>query len=125
VAMLDRWVAGLVRYPEARPNFVMLNEIPLRLREHAEHQQQKAEAAVAEVMALEEQAIDAAGGKPIREALAAARARIESIDAEVVDLEDRRDAAAQAQRGLAQGSDPAFSAAVANLAHSLGRADIE
>ena len=125
VAMLDRWVAGLVRYPEARPNFAMLNEIPMRLREHAERQQHKAEAAVAEVMALEEQAIDAAGGKPIREALAAARVRIDAIDAEVVDLEDRRDEAAGARRDLAQGSDPAFSSAVSGLAQSLGRADIE
>jgi hypothetical protein len=118
-------VAGLVRYPEARPNFAMLNEIPLRLREHAERQKQKAEAAVAEVVALEEAAVDAAGGKPVREALAEARSRMEAIDAEVVKLEDARDDAAQAQRELAQGSDPAFASAVSSLAASLGRADVE
>ena len=38
-------IARLVGYPEARPNFAMLNEIPMRLREHAERQQQIAEAA--------------------------------------------------------------------------------
>ena len=40
IQYLDGLVAGLVGYPEARPNFAMLNEIPLRLREHAERQQQ-------------------------------------------------------------------------------------
>jgi hypothetical protein len=125
VTSLDRWVAGLVRFPEARPNFAMLNEIPMRLREHAERQKQKAEAAVAEVVALEEAAVDAAGGKPVREALAEARSRMEAIDAEVVKLEDARDDAAQAQRELAQGSDPAFASAVSSLAASLGRTDVE
>ena len=125
ITALDRWVAGLVRYPEARPNFAMLNEIPMRLREHAERQKEKAEAAVAEVVALEEAAVDAAGGKPIRDALEAAINRIEAIDQEMVELEDARDEAAQAQRELAQGSDPAFADAVSTLATSLGRADIQ
>src|SRR5690606_32059063 len=39
VRWLDGLVAQLVGYPEARPNFAMLNEIPLRLRDHAERQQ--------------------------------------------------------------------------------------
>src|SRR5690606_31869407 len=45
VRWLDGMVAKLVGYREARPNFAMLNEIPLRLREHAERQEQLAEAA--------------------------------------------------------------------------------
>src|SRR5690606_24262257 len=36
VAWLDGKVAALIGFPEARPNFSMLNEIPLRLREHAD-----------------------------------------------------------------------------------------
>lgn len=35
VRMLDRWVARLVRYQEARPNYHMLLELPARLGEHA------------------------------------------------------------------------------------------
>jgi hypothetical protein len=124
VRWLDGMVAGLVGYPEARPNFAMLNEIPLRLREHAEAQRAKAEAAVAEVTALQEAAVDVAGGKPIREALTAARARITAIDGEIVAIEDARDDAAKAQRDLAQG-DPAFAGALTGLAESLGRADIQ
>ncbi|MDP3316786.1 MAG: hypothetical protein Q8M47_12080, partial [Devosia sp.] len=45
IQTLDAWVARLVDFPKARVNFAMLNEIPMRLREHAERQEQIAEAA--------------------------------------------------------------------------------
>lgn len=124
ISYLDSLVAGLVGYPEARVNFAMLNDIPLRLREHADRQQQAAQKALAEVEALEDKAIDAAGGKPVRDALAAAEARIAAIDEETVRIEDQRDEEARHQRDLAQGADPAFSEAVTGLAAVLGREDI-
>lgn len=125
IQLLDFWVARLVGFPEARVNFAMLNEIPMRLREHAERQEQAAEAAEAEVVALEKAAVDAGGGKPARLRLEAAQARIAEIDAQMVALEDKRDEQLKAQRDLAQGSDPAFSAAVNGLAEALGREDIQ
>jgi hypothetical protein len=125
IAALDGWVAGLVGFPVARANFAMLNEIPMRLREHAERQDQIADAAEAEVVALEKAAVDAGGGKPARLKLEAAQARIAEIDAQMVTLEDKRDEQLKAQRDLAQGSDPAFSAAVNGLAEALGREDIQ
>lgn len=125
---LERWldgmVARMVRYDDARPNFAMLNEIPLRLREHAERQMAIAQAAEEEVDALEEAAIDAAGGKPVREALVAAQARLEKIDTEMAELEDARDEQARAFRHLAEGRDPAFEDANRILAESLGQQDI-
>jgi hypothetical protein len=124
-AWLDSLVAGLVGYPEARVNFAMLNEIPMRLREHAERQDQIADAAEAEVVVLEKAAVDAGGGKPARLKLEAAQARIAEIDAQMVTLEDKRDEQLKVQRDLAQGSDPAFSAAVNGLAEALGREDIQ
>jgi hypothetical protein len=54
-----------------------------------------------------------------------AEARIAAIDEEMVAAEDKRDDLAKAQRELAQGSDPAFSSAVAGLAEALGREDIQ
>src|SRR5690606_30577015 len=44
---------------------------------------------------------------------------------QMVVLEDRRDEQLKQQRDLAQGSDPAFSAAVSGLAEALGREDIQ
>jgi chromosome segregation ATPase len=36
IRTLDTWVAGLVRYTDARANYAMLTEIPVRLRAHAD-----------------------------------------------------------------------------------------
>ncbi|MDC9823201.1 hypothetical protein PRN20_05605 [Devosia sp. ZB163] len=125
IKYLDGLIARIVGFPEARANFAMLNEIPLRLREHAERQQQIAKAAAEVVVKLEKAAVDAAGGKPTREILEKAEARIVAIDAEMVSSEDKRDALAREQRELAQGSDPAFTSAVGGLAEALGREDIQ
>ncbi|MEQ1768452.1 MAG: hypothetical protein ABL879_01320 [Devosia sp.] len=125
VVMLDRWVARLIDFVDARPNFAMLNEIPMRLREHADRQEENARAAVSRVTALETAAIDAAGGAEARVAFAAATAKMAERDAEIVKLQDQRDEAAKTQRELAQGSDPAFASAIAALAEALGREDVQ
>ena len=122
---LDGLVANLVGFHKARPNFAMLNEIPLRLREHAERQIENANAAQAEVDALETAAIDNAGGKPMREAMEAAQQKIDALDAEIVAAEDQRDEAAKTLGGLSQGGNPAFEGALTELATALGREDIQ
>lgn len=122
---LDGLVAQLIGFNKARPNFTMLNEIPLRLREHAERQIDIAKAAEAEVDALEMQGIDNAGGKPIREQMEAVQARIDAIDAQIVAIEDERDEAAKTLAQLSQGGDPVFESALAQLVTALGREDIQ
>ena len=84
VRYLDGLVANLIAFQKARPNFAMLNEIPLRLREHAERQIENAKAAEAELDALETAAIDGAGGRPIRDAMQVAQQKIDTLDAEIV-----------------------------------------
>lgn len=121
----DGLVANLVGYHKARPNYAMLNEIPLRLREHAEQQEANVQAAEAELVALETAAVDTAGGKPLRDAIAVTEGEIAKLDAEIVACEDQRDQAAAAFRALAEGRDPAFESAAAELAAALGREDIK
>jgi hypothetical protein len=125
VAWLDGIVARMVGYPEARPNFAMLNEIPLRLREHAERQEANAKAARDELTALENDAIDKAGGRAAREAMEKVTSDIAALDENIVRLQDQRDEALKVQRELAQGSDPAFAAAIKGLAEALGREDLK
>jgi len=122
---LDGKVAALIGFNGARPNFAMLNELPLRLREHAERQAANAAAAEKEVDDLENRAIDAAGGQPVREAIEKAQASIAEIDGKIVAAEDDRDERAKAMRQLAQGSDPAFERAISAFAEGLGREDIQ
>lgn len=125
IRYFDGLVAKIVGFHKARPNFAMLNEIPLRLREHAERQIQNARQAEAELEALETAAIDTAGGKPVREAMQAAQQRIEGLDADITTTEDQRDAAAQRLGQLSQGGDPAFEGALAELTAALGREDVQ
>ncbi len=124
IRALDGWVARIVDFYRARPNFAMLNEIPMRLREHAERLQAGAEAASDKLEELEIEAIDKAGGKKTREAIAAAQAKIDAIDDDMVAAEDERDEQARDQRQLADGSDPAFRDAVQILADSLAHEEI-
>jgi chromosome segregation ATPase len=125
IRYLDGLVANLVGFHKARPNFAMLNEIPLRLREHAERQIENAKAAQAEVDALETAAIDTAGGKPMRAAMDAAQRRIDELDAGIVAAEDKRDETAKMLGVLSQGSNPAFEGALSELATALGREDMQ
>jgi hypothetical protein len=124
VRMGDDWVARLCRYLTARPNFAMLNEIPLRLREHADRLAKDAEAAAEALEAAEIEAVDKAGGKSHREAMTAAQTEIDRIDVLIVEAEDEREEALRAQRQYAEGSDPAFRDAVQLLADSLADEDI-
>lgn len=125
IRYFDGLVANIIGFQKARPNFAMLNEIPLRLREHAERQIEIAKVAEAELDALETRAIDDAGGKPIREAMDAAQKKIDAIDAEIVATEDRRDEAAKTLGTLSQGGNPAFESALGELVVALGREDIQ
>jgi chromosome segregation ATPase len=125
VARLDGWVARLIRYDEARRNYVMLNELPLRLRAIAERQVELAADAQASADAHFDAAIDAAGGQPLRAELAAVHAAIADIDARIVAAEDRRDETSKLQRELAQGNDPVFAEAIAALGAVLGRQDVD
>lgn len=124
VRWLDGLVARMIRYHDARPNFAMLNEIPMRLREHAERQMAHAAEAEEELDALEQSAIDDAGGKPVRERLARGQDKLSQIDEEMSALEDERDQQARNLRHMAEGRDPAFEEAERILAHSLGQQDI-
>ena len=124
IRYLDSLVARLVDYHKARPNFAMLNEIPLRLREHADHQVEAAEAAEAELDTLEAKAIDAAGGKEHRQILSASQQKIAALDADIVALEDERDEKAVTYRHMAEGRDPKYEEALRLLVVGLEQQDI-
>jgi len=121
---LDGKVAGLIGYQQARENYLLLTEIPVRLREHTEQLRDRAQAAALEIARLESTAVDLAGGKAPREAIAALVEEIGALDRSIAELEDGRDNAVRAQRDLAQGGDAAFADALKALTTLLRRADL-
>jgi hypothetical protein len=121
---LDGKVARLIGYDDARLGYRRLLEIAPRLREHAHHMQQNAEAAQAELEALTRAAEEADGIPPLEQALAAAEAQEDAV-------EERVDAAQRQLEGLlgrratfAAGDDPHTRQAVEQLARALGERDL-
>lgn len=123
--MLDGWVARMVRYHDAKPNFVILNEIPMRLREHADQVQDEIDEEQQKLEALEDAAFDAHGGKQARETADRSEEIIGEIDARLVELEDKRDELVHRQRKFTQGQNPAYREAVDLLASGLQREGLE
>lgn len=123
VRLLDRWIAGLIGYQEARARYELLTELPVRLRRHAARMRARAEAARAEVAAFENGALDSAGGRAAREAIETLAPRIDALDRENVALQDRRDRAIRIRSDLALGSDPALALTLDELSRFLDEAE--
>ncbi len=115
IRWLDGKVASLIGYNQARPNFAMLNEIPIRLREHAQYQQELAQKALDKVELIEKRAIDKAGGKRVRKILEQSQAKSEELTKLMAKLEDERDEIAQKYNLLAEGRSPELEKAIIQL----------
>ena len=124
VRMLDRWVARLVRYHDARPNYQRLLELPERLAEHAERVADEAERAADALEAVEadrRRTADVGGLEAARDEAAARLARTDDAIAE----ESARRNALETERGLlARGEDEEFRAAIDLLTEAMERQDL-
>jgi hypothetical protein len=104
-AMLDGWVAGLIKYRDHRLNYERLLEIPERLAEHVDRLKEKAAETTDALAAMERQALEADGVGRLRDAASAARAKVEALDAAIATAEENHtklaDEAAAAAAGKA------------------------
>lgn len=122
---LDGWVARLVRFADAARNYRLLVALPLHLRRHADDLATQAQAARAQLAALEEQALVAAGVSADGERLQALEAQIDAL-AGTVAQEEQRHSGLLARRGaLAEGSDEFTAKALAALARAIEQAPSE
>jgi hypothetical protein len=110
-ALLDNWVASLIRYRDHRLNYERLLEIPERIGEHVARLKEDAEAARATLEKLERDALEADGVGKMRDAAGAARARVESLDREIGEAERTHQESAGRHADAAAGrSGPLFDA---------------
>lgn len=114
---MDRMVARYIGFPDARLNYAMLIEIPARLREHARLQREIADERRAELLAVEQKALVAAGEDALAREVDEARGRLASADETIEsrqsalrDLDQKRDALVT---GL---NDPAYREALQTIA---------
>ena len=86
VRFFDRKVARLIGYSGARANYAMLQEIPVRLREHAKIKQADLEEAKRQLAVVERDALVAAGVEPLEDRVEAAHAAMKAAEDEVVKI---------------------------------------
>jgi uncharacterized membrane protein YgcG len=92
---MDRFVARLVGYDKARPNYLMMIELPDRLVEHAARAEALIGASRQRMAEIESEELGKLGAQPLQDALKAAAERLQATEAE---LASRREAVAALDR---------------------------
>jgi chromosome segregation ATPase len=125
VRAIDRKVARLVGYSDARASYAMLKEIPLRLREHAKNKQADVETAKGHVAEIERQALVADGIESIEARVTAARTAMKTAQDAVSKITDElRQIEAHRQKVLEPGDEAVYGRAVDLLSAALAREDM-
>jgi hypothetical protein len=119
VRFFDRKVAALVNYPDARANFAMLTEIPVRLRAHAQRRVEEVAAQQGKLAQIELAGLRAAGSAALEEGVASARKAAKEADDALMAAEAAI-AALDARQGefTRSRTDAAFSRAVDLVANA-------
>lgn len=123
--LVDRMIADYIGYTESRASYAMLTEIQLRLREHASRQRKAADDMRMTIAGLERQAMVEAGIEPKERALAEARHKLASADA---NAERRRgllkEVEAKRAAMLGGGNDPTYAEAMQSIVEGDAQDDI-
>ncbi len=124
IRMLDRWVAGLIRYHDARLNYQRLIELPGRLSAHADRVAAEAEKTAEALDAFARKRREAAGIAAIEARLSAAEAELSRLDGAMAE-EAGQKAALEAERArFLGGEDDDYAEAIGLLTSALKREDL-
>jgi DNA repair exonuclease SbcCD ATPase subunit len=121
---LDSKVARLIRYSVARVNYSKLREIPLRLRQHAQQVERKAEEAYAALKKLDTRARKEDGIPELEEALHQEESALAAIDREIEGTVSKQQHLEKLQTDFSAGKDHYFQQAVDFLSTELRRDDL-
>ena len=109
---LDGWVAKMIKFGDARSNYFMLTELPLRLREHAEGQKAIAAQELQKLHDIEAKALQTDEIVHAKEVLAAAQKSLEEIESSIEEEEKRHETLLQQRSAFSTASDEASRQAV-------------
>lgn len=126
VRYFDRMIARLVGFETARPNYALLNEIPLRLREHSDVRAKALVAEDAKLEAIERAALEAAGIVPLETALAKAMSALEGATKTLSESQGRLAGLDKDRQSLVEEGDrKAQEEALAILTDAIAREDLQ
>jgi len=116
VRYFDRKIAALINYQKARANYAMLNQIPERLRDHANRVGMELQVEQQKLVALEQDRLIAAGGGPLQK---------KAAEAEAQQARQRHDALDKQYDAVAlQDNSGAFTKAIELMAENDSREDV-
>ena len=121
---LDSRVAHLVGFSDARANYARLQEIPLRLREHADQIKQAAEAAFNELRELDEVARREDGIIELEAARDMEQAALEAIDTRIEEAGERHEQLLERKDDFAAGEDDGYRKVIDYVTSELRRDDV-
>jgi len=122
---LDGKVARLIGFADACANYARLNEIPRRLREHADGLAAASEAQFQALRAMDTKARGADGIPALEEHLEQQQGKLDAIDQRIEAAETEHQALLAQKAAFASGEDEHTRKAVDYLAAELGRDDLK
>ncbi len=102
---LDGWGAKLINYADARTNYYMLTELPVRLREHAARQKAIADQAEQELRRMEAEALGTGEMRQYKEALEEAQKMVDDIERRIEEEEEKHASLLEQRSQFSSGTD--------------------
>ncbi len=124
IRSLDRWVAGLIGYHDARANYAMLTSIPERMAKHAERCAEKAVVEAEKLSSMSRKAMTQTAGEDLAGKIDDIADQIVSLDAELDGLDRSVDTVSSALQEYAKGEDDGYLKAEEALSRSLKADDL-
>jgi chromosome segregation ATPase len=125
VRYFDSKIATLINYRGARANYAMLNQIPERLRDHANRVGAEFLAIRQQLAAFEQERLIAAGGGPLQSKVAEAKVALDKAEAEVQEASQRLESLDKQYDAIAlQDNSGAFTKAIELMAENDSRDDV-
>jgi hypothetical protein len=125
VRYFDRKIAALINYQKARANYAMLNQIPVRLRDHANRVGMELQVEQQKRVALEQDRLIAAGGGPLQKKAAEAKEALDAAEAEAQQARQRLDALDKQYHSIALlDNSGAFTKAIELIVENDSRDDV-
>jgi hypothetical protein len=125
VRYFDAKIAALINYREARANYAMLNQIPERLRDHANRVGAELSAERQKLAAFEQDRLIAAGGGPLQKKAAEAKQALDSSEAQVAQARQSLEVLDQQYHAIAgRDNNGAFTKAIELMAENDSTDDV-
>jgi len=125
VRFFDAKISALINYHEARANYAMLNQIPEKLREHANRVSAELDAERQKLAAFEQERLVAAGGGPLQKKAAEAKAALDFSELQITEARQRLEAINRQYEAIAgRDNKGAFAQVIALMAENDSRDDV-